>query len=103
MKKEVKSEMDEAMVNAVWNIIEIDPVMSYTIENAKGSAICICSGPYSTRGKYTLYFGRGIIAEGFKTLKKADERAKEILSKSEKPVLITIKRYGKLYERWRSK
>lgn len=92
--------MDMGMNEAVFDLIEFQAINAYFIEDAKKPAICICAGAFSPKGKYTLFFGRGIDAEGFSSLKKANEKAKEILSKTTKNIVVTKKKQGKIVERF---
>jgi len=84
--------MNEYLVNALFDILEHEAEYKYYLpvngEFAEEPALIICHGVFAKLGKtsWTVYFGRGIADWTFGTLREAQAKVLEIISKMRKPI-----------------
>lgn len=89
------TEVTEVMKRALWDLMEMEAVEKYYINSAEKPGITINTGfmraPNAKPNEnYTVYFGSGIAHYNFKSLKKARQKAEEILNTAKKPLKVRV-------------
>ena len=87
--------MSIAEKKALFELMESEADVKYFLDRpqdgfrAEGPGLIITSGAFSFGGRYTLWFGN-IAHWNFKSLRKAEEKAIEVLSKAKMCLLVRV-------------